>query len=294
MGYVRDTVNGEIRLEGDDFGAASARIQLPAAPAGAKKMQIVWRAWYDDAGVTAASYTGKGWNHTNLFGLGFTDEIYRYPASFVAPFEDWLPDDFFGWITAGPCNDDSSYPISGTPVLTVDRIDHDWAYHSGTPAGHFTANTYKAAVFGRNGSPFKWHVFRNGIGGNLGVVPHYGAITGADNRVHLTVAANAATGAVENRGWEIWASEADLTMYSRLCVGGKSRAGDSMFDVFTDPARADQLTIHGNVTSTFRPSFGACVFPRWLKMRCSHPIFDFVFKEARVRYFDWDENELEA
>jgi hypothetical protein len=102
------------------------------------------------------------------------------------------------------------------------------------------------------------------------------------------------TGAKFTGFWEIWASEADKTMYAKTGLNGQSLAGDAMFDACTTNYGATQFTIHGDTTSNFRSAFDTCHFPRWLMMRHAHHSVKFVFKEARVRYFDWDENELEA
>jgi hypothetical protein len=112
--------------------------------------------------------------------------------------------------------------------------------------------------------------------------------------MNLSLPATPATGAKYTGGWEIWASEADNTMYCNMGFNGQSLSGDSMFNVFTSNYAMKQFTIHGNITSNFRPSYDSCVFPRWLMARYAVHNQKFIFKEARVRYFDWDNNELEV
>jgi hypothetical protein len=163
MGYVRDTTLGEIRLEGDDFGASSARIQLPAAPAGAKKMQVVFRTWFDTISTDTAT-DGKGWNHSECFGLRFSSAIPKYPASFVAPFEAWLPTDFFGIIKLGPASADNTPPISGTPTFKT-AISGNRRGNSLNVANGFSGDSLAMTASSADSAAYELFSFMNGIGG---------------------------------------------------------------------------------------------------------------------------------
>jgi hypothetical protein len=315
MGYVRDTVNSEIRLEGDDFGAASARIQLPAAPVGAKKMQIVGRAYYDTFSSIVAA-TGKGWNHTGCFGLRFSDAIPKYPLPFVAPFTDWLPTDFFGFLTLGPASNDSSHPLSGTPTFQAD-LSISSQGNGGIPSatnGFTTGDRFGGPWNNASGQAngYEHWGWLNGAGALLNTAGAPGSGTSTDlvattpnvnssghddatsGRMAMSLPANPTTGAKYTFGWEMWASEADKTMYCRIGFNGQALAGDSMFDVFSANYAMRQFTIHQDTTSNWRTDYNTVNFPRWFMMRYASHHQNLVFKEARVRYFDWDENELEV
>lgn len=148
---------------------------------------------------------------------------------------------------------------------------------------------------------YEYWAFLNGIGSPLNPISQLSAslitpfpVFNTQREVFLSMPCQAGTFAKFTGAWEIWASHTDKTMYARLAINGQSLSGDAMFDAFTTSYFAEQYLIHGDITSNFRPSFDTCVFPRWLMMRHAHHAIDLVFKEARVRYFDWDENELEA
>jgi hypothetical protein len=96
------------------------------------------------------------------------------------------------------------------------------------------------------------------------------------------------------QAWEMWASNLDKTVYGRLALNFDGLSGDGMFDAFDAPALDTELgfTMHGDTTSVFRSSYDVMNFPTHLVMRFTLPTHNFVFKEGRVKYFDWADTEL--
>lgn len=294
MSYVRDLVLGEIRLEGDDFGASSAVFQLPAPPSGAKKMQFVFKLWLDT--ITAdRKWTGKGWNHTNYFGLSFNADTHRFavPANLSSiP----IPDEFFGWMNLTPSLDTgtTTWPPNPAETQTVDRFGICHGANFITGSGSYSS----AARMGCNDGGQEQHTLF--LDGNGAVLIAASGATNSTDEPHCCIPANPTLGADFTGGWEIHASNVDKTMYAALVLHGDNPgfAGDAMFDIFpATPAPAgfrlrNTYTLHGDVTSNFRPSLDVVNFPGYLKFRYSGADENFVFKEARIKYFDEVDTEL--
>jgi hypothetical protein len=303
MGYVRDTVSNEIRLEGDDFGASVALIDIGAAPAGAKKMQIVFKA---HGTQTTTDADLKGWNHTNFFGLRFSNTIPKFPVPLAYPGDiSWWPTDFFGIMQIYPLSSINTIPWSsdpgGTPdydrILSFGAVPTTW--NGVTTLGPYltgTAGVWTSSPAAR----YQPHAFLDGNGGSILEVSSFsfagaGHLTSTDSYHMLHAHDNSKD--VWTKGWEIWSSNVDRSMYYRMIMNKLSLVGDGQFDCFDIGATNVQEksgTIHGDVTSNWRSSLSVTNFPRYLMFRHSLPAGNFVFREARVRYFDWDENELEA
>lgn len=281
MGYVRDTIANEIRLEGDDFGAASASILLPSAPAGAKKMQFVYRAWFDawSASPSAIRYTFKGWNHTNYFGLAFNDDTLRFAIPFSsAPFS---PAGFFGWVNQEPVQ----------IALPSDHYEYDSVGRQRRTAGDPAKGLNSLTWRGGTSSDRLLLGFMDGNGGHVFATNGFDSFADDDAAVCLP---NVTDGLDFTGYWEIWASNIDKTMYGKAGVNFDTLVGDDMFDAIAAPWSSSEreFTIHADVVSTLRPSFDVVNFFSHFKMRYTLPDFKLVFKEARVRYLDWNDTEL--
>jgi hypothetical protein len=304
MGVVYDPVNAERRIEGDDFGAGAWRIQLAAAPAAAKRMQICMKAHVSPVGT--GDWDLKGWNHTNFFGLRFSSAIPKFPIPIAYPgSHTWWPTDFFGIMQMYPLNTSSLVPwISDPATKDYDRIGAmqvvPTTWNEVTTGGPYLSGT--AGWWTSSPQLYQPHSFLDGIGGRILTYASFsfagaGHLTQTDS-YHM-LHAHATSAAVWTKAWEIWASNVDRTMYYSLVQNQQSLSGDGMFAAFTNGsgstiAQVKTGTIHGDVASNWRTDLNTVNFPRWLMFRHSLPQGNFIFKEARVRYFDWAGNELEA
>jgi len=261
---VIDTVNNEVRLEGDDSGWGYHIRQLAAPPVGAKRMDFVFRHWLD--GFTAdALYTNRGWNHTNCFGLSFTSNVPKYPSGTAS---GYLPTNFLGFCSDGHSN----YPSDPEAAVGID-----------ISGGYGLPGSY-------NGTGAQTINFLDGLGASIAARTSVNFTTPADN---LALPANPTDGATFTGMWRIYASSINKTMYAKFCTNRASLAGDNMFGAI-DASYAGVWTkvLHGDVPSVYRPDFDTVVFPSYLMIRFSFPEQSWVFKEARIRYYNYDDELL--
>src|SRR5690606_27496071 len=131
--------SSSVSLAGDGFGVNWARRQLAAAPAAAKKMQFVFRAWIDSATAQTGADNAL-WDSCSFFGLGFDDTMFE----FESPFTSFTADGFFGICTLWPPN--SSSTGSGTSYPNRKILDYHnaargaLAVNGGNTASPFTAH----------------------------------------------------------------------------------------------------------------------------------------------------------
>lgn len=286
MSYVIDTGNNELRLEGDGFGASSLKRQLVAAPSGAKRMQIAFRYWIDTHNFANNKQTLKGWNHQNLFGLSFDGVIPKYTSTTPGD-TSYRPANFFGWFNEGP--------HSGA----IDSVNQ---YRGASMSGTDSSGTEVVDLChlsGNIGGQIQQLAFADGTGGIFG--PAYYQFGGVAGDVLFGVPASPTFGAKFTGFWDIWASALDKKMFFTGRVNFASLSGDAMFDAETDywtytaqPNSSYLVNTQfvGDVVSNWRPDFDTVVFPSWLMFRFSWPNQKFVFKTARIRYFDYDDNLL--
>lgn len=301
MSYVRDTINSEIRLEGDGFGESTFRFRLPGAPAAAKRMQVVFRAGWDTHAAGITSFDPYAWNHTNMFGLGFSDTINTFPVPFDLN-SIGIPSDFFGWINLAPmlATGSSTWPPNPATTLEYNRwgLDCANAFNSGT----FSNTLYRLAKMGCSDNGASHSQFTHFLNGAGAIMLTSWRLSSGDTTNYPVALPATPTGiAAFVGGWDVWASAINKSMFATMQFAYNSPGweGDDMFQVFTTTTanafrRTSTQTLHGDVTSNWRTDLNTVHFPRYLKGRYSGHDQKMIFKEARVRYYDWDNNELEA
>lgn len=280
-----------VRIEGDESGFHWARKQLPAAPSTTRMMRLAFRIRSTVPDTSTRTWI-RAWNHTQLFGLSFDPDIPEYNSghSVSTPYR---PDRFFGWITESPPGTTNQCGIVNT------RTGFGW---DGTDLMRL--------VDGET-APQR-HVFMNGVGGvggataNLTSIDNNGSLTSQNGQertadsLPLYVASDGK--GLYNYGWEIRSSIVDKTMTAVLVIQGYNEAVTTdLFDVFgnyyDNPTSSPNLVrvtfnIHGNVTSHFRLNDSTWVWPRWLMMRYSLPLYHFRLDSYRWRYYQEGDSEL--
>jgi hypothetical protein len=272
-----DTVNKEMILNADPAGFGWGRMYrtLPTIPAGAKRMIVAIRGWYDSFAV-GAGWNDKGWNHTHYWGLSFnTDDWEANMASLASqPMPSLL-----GWAVGGPFQTNSI--IDGDYITCrIRTADSKAMMQIGS---------------GSSGSGYSQSQQINVLDGISGVITSVtvSAPSNAERKI-VELPANPTVGALFTRYIEVWASAIDKTMYARTCVNMEGLEGADQFNAINTPwdSTLYSWTIHNDVVSTYRPDYDTVVFPNVFKMRFALPTGKMVLKSIRRRFYDWDNTLL--
>jgi len=267
-----------VALVGDGFGENWARKRLKAAPATAKKMQFVYRAWIDS--TTGEEDLAASWDSCGFFGLGFDETMYDFtgslpvtPANFLGIMNRWPPNTVAdGSGTSFPNDKILDYYFNGTNVNTVGL-------------GGTDTRIQRISLF-------------DGTGNVIRSVDVFDSTAQAN--YHLGFAPDPTQGALMTQFWQVWSGVNDKTVYLQMFWDNSGAAeGDDMFDVIdgatlgtSNRTQLYQVALHGDVVSNWINADGTMNFPRWLKFKYPYPSETLLLNYFKVRYFDISENVI--
>jgi len=277
MSYT-DDIDG-FTLIADDVSSTAGYKQLVAAPATAVKMKFVLRPYFLDNVGTGQQWTSKGWDSCSFLGLGFDDVMYDFDSLPVG--NQLAPTNFFGMLSTSAPNDG---------VFPDEKL-----YRTATFGSYVVAAPYY-------GSPSRHQ--RASFFGGVDGTPLWTSILidSTQNIISLTTfARNPTDGAEDTYMWEVWGSQLDNTVYSRMVKDRTSLAeGDAMFTAMDEKSEGSGLldiradTLHGDETSNWRNagSPGSMNFPNFVKFKYPLPEYSLRLKYYEVRYYDLNDIQV--
>lgn len=281
-----DSDTGTLVLPGDETGANEARIELPAAPVGTMRIDLVFRAAFHDFpenGIEGTDIYPAAWNQTNALGLSFDGAIPRFADDLAAPTRAVF-DKFLGWANTAPFLDYlGEYGAAGLYAhqVSVRSASGNWGAAGGRCGGVNSA--YQPVSF------------FDGIGAPITTITTGMYNLVADKRGRVGLPKNLTLGAAHTIGWRIWGAANDRSVYLTTAYNSNSLAeSDAMFGVFDAPSDSSSLTstIHGDTTSHWRSALDQMHFPTWLVMRYAHTAHSMRWRHGRIKYYDIDDQEL--
>lgn len=273
--------SGQLVLEGDGYGWATAVRTLPAAPSTAKRMVFVFRGWYD----TFSGGVGNGLVIENnvltdlqwLFGLRFTSAVPDEAGLVLTPQTDGghfasAYQDFFGL---------ASYRTSGATANRL-MMQH-YTETEGTMAGCMSdnSNTIYTGLFGASSSSGALHYDDQ-------------LFSSAGTEACLALPSNPTDGAKFTGVWEVYGSDVDNSVYYRVHINWDSVSTTDLLAAYGqvgtwggEAADRGPLTIHADATGTnWRNADGSMNFPRYLMARYPFLSQQMVLDHFKVAYYD--------